>query len=239
MNSGTRARYLVGAVLGALTLLLAVYGVAVVWGLAVEYSAGLQLLPVAVLVPALVGALAVQVWPGLTNKTMLIIPLALGVLLVGAGLVANEVGLREREDRAAVASESIGCNGPNSEVAVDARVDEVFADLPRPTNLYGPIEGSRHGCGVGVDGGAEGYAAWADALRELDGYEVVHDEDGVLAVRRDDGITVVLRRGAVPVLTVSTREGADVGRRNRHEGMVVGRSVASAWSPASRNPTER
>lgn len=214
MTRGTRARHVVGAALGVLTLLLAVYGVAVVWGLTVEYSAGLQLLPVTVLVPALVGALTVQVWPGLSHRTMLVVPLGLGALLVGAGLVANQVGLREREDRATVASESIGCNGPNSEITVDARVDEVFAGLPRPTDLYGPIEGTRYGCGVGVDGGDGGFEAWADLLRNLDGYDVVRDQPRLVAVRREDGITIVLRRGAVSVLSVSTREGTDLGHNS-------------------------
>lgn len=211
MTRGTRARHVAGAVLGALTVVLAVYGVAAVWGLTVEYGAGVQLLPVVVIVPTLVGAIAAQVWPGVSRRTTLLAPVALAVLLVAVGMVAHQVGLRDRAERAETASRGLGCNGPNSEITVDARVDEVLADLPRPTRLYGPIEGSRYGCGAGVDGGAEGYAAWAEALRGLEGYEVVHDEDGVLAVRRDDGITIVLRRGAVPVLTVSTREGTDLG----------------------------
>lgn len=239
MTRGTRARYVVGAVLGTVTAVLAGYGVAGVWGLTVEYGAGLQLLPIAVLVPALLGALTLQVWPGLSNRTMLLAPLALGLVLAGAGLVADRVGLHHREVRAAAASESIGCNGPNSEITVDARVDEVFAELPRPTHLHGPIEGSRYGCGAGVDGGAKAFEQWSQALRGLPGYEVVHDRPRVLAVRREDGITVVLRRGAVPVLTVSTREGTDLGDAPRQDGVVVGRSVASAWRPASRNPTER
>ena len=44
MTRGTRARHVAGAVLGALTVVLAVYGVAAVWGLTVEYGAGVQLL---------------------------------------------------------------------------------------------------------------------------------------------------------------------------------------------------
>ena len=214
MTRSTRVRYVVGVVLGVLTAVLSVYGVAVVWGLSVEYAAGYQVLPITVLVPTLVGAITLLVWPGLGQRRAVLAALGLAALLLVSGLVAHPIGLAEREDRALEASARIGCNGPNSEVQVDARVDEVFAELPRPTPLYGPVEGSRHGCGAGVDGGAAGYDAWAAALRELDGWRVVHDEDGVLAVRRDDGITVVLRPGDVPVLTVSTRDGASFGQNS-------------------------
>lgn len=212
MSRSPRVRTVVAGVLGALMLLLAGYGFLVVWGLTVEYDAGLQLLPVTVLLPTLVGVVALVVWPTPTERTKVLVLLGLVATLVVGGLLAQVLGQHEREQRALEASARMGCNGPNSEVRVDARVDEVFAELPRPTTLYGPLEGSRHGCGAGVSGGEAAYDAWAAALRDLDGYRVVHDEGGVLGVRRPDGITVVLRRGDVPVLTVSTREGASFER---------------------------
>jgi hypothetical protein len=210
----TRVRHVVGGTLGALTVLLSGYGAAVVWGLSVEYAAGLQVLPLTVLVPTLVGAIALQVWPGLRGRTTALATLGLAALLLAGGLVAHRVGLAEREERALEASARIGCNGPHSEVQVDPRVDEVFAGLPRPTRLYGPLEGTRHGCGAGVDGGEEAFDAWASTLRDLDGWRVIHDETDVLAVRRDDGITIVLRGGDVPVLFVSTAEGTDLGHNS-------------------------
>ncbi|MFD1948918.1 hypothetical protein [Nocardioides aestuarii] len=211
MTRGTRARYVVGTVLGVLTLGAIVICIGAVWGLSLEYAYGLDLLPGAVAIPALLGAITVQVWPGLSRRTMLVAPVTLAVLLVGAGLAANWIGLEQRDARAAAASERIGCGG---DMAMDPRIDEVLAGLPRPTHLYGPLEASRESCGVGVEGGAEGFAAWSDVLRDLDGYDVVHDEPRLLAVRRDDGITLVLRRGAVPVLTVSTAEGTDLGHNS-------------------------
>jgi hypothetical protein len=214
MTRSTRLRYVVGAALGALTVLLSVYGIAVVWGLSVEYAAGLQVLPLTVLVPTLVGAIALQVWPGLRTRTTALATLGLAALLLAGGLVAHPIGMAEREERALEASARIGCNGPNTEVQVDPRVDEVFAELPRPTRLYGPVEGTRHGCGAGVAGGEEAFDSWATALRDLDGWRVIHDEPEVLAVRRDDGITIVLERGDVPVLSVSTAEGTDLGHNS-------------------------
>jgi hypothetical protein len=214
MTRSPRLRHVVGGALGALTVLLSVYGVAAVWGLSVEYAAGLQVLPLTVVVPTLVGAIALQVWPGLRGRTRALATLGLAALLLAGGLVAHPLGLAEREERALEASARIGCNGPDTEVRVDPRVDEVFAGLPRPTPLYGPLEGTRHGCGAGVAGGEEAFDSWVTTLRDLEGWRVTHDETDVLAVRRDDGITVVLRGGDVPILFVSTAEGTDLGHNS-------------------------
>lgn len=234
-----RTRVVAGLVVGVAALGLAVLGVAAVWGTAVEYAAGTQLLFLAVTMPSAVLALALLTWPGLSGRVVLAVTLGGVVVLLGVTLVADQLGLREREQRALAASAAIGCNGPNSEVRVDARVDEVFRELPRPTPLYGPVEGDRHGCGAGVGGDADAFDAWARALRDLDGWQVVHDRRGGLVLRRGDGITLTLRDGDVPILTVSTREGPDRADRPSQEGVVGGSNVASAWSPASRNPTDR
>jgi hypothetical protein len=202
------ARRVTALVLGLLAVLLAVFGVAVVWGLAVDYGRGTDLLLPAVVLPTAFAAIALLLWPGLSGRVQLFVPLAIAAGLLLASLGAEQLGLREREQRTLESSASFGCNNTNSEVFVDESIEETWAALPRPAPLYGPIEGTPDACTAGVSGDpADGFDAWAVALRDLEGWRVLRDDDDLVAVRRDDGMTVVLARGDVTTLRVSTRAG--------------------------------
>lgn len=211
------ARRVTALVLGLVATLLAVFGVAVVWGLTVEYGRGTDVLPLAVGIPTALAAVGLLLWPGLRMRVQVVVPVAIAGALALAGLGAEQVGLREREQRTLEASAAFGCNNVNSEVLVGDTVEETWAELPRPAPLYGPIEGTPDACTAGVSGDpAAGFDAWAVALRDLEGWRVLRDDRAMVAVRRDDGITAVLARGDVTTLRVSTREGTDL-RHNSGE----------------------
>lgn len=211
------ARRVTALVLGLLAVLLAALGIAAVWGMAVDYGRGTDLLPLAVVLPTACAALALLLWPGLSGRVQLLVPVAVAGVLVLTGLGAEQVGLREREQRTLEASAGFGCNNVGSEALVGDAVEETWAELPRPAPLYGPIEGTPDACTAGVSGDpAAAFDAWAVALRGLDGWRVVRDDDALVAVRRGDGITAVLVRGDVTTLRVSTRQGTDL-RHNSGE----------------------
>ena len=207
------ARRVTALVVGLLAVLLAVFGISVVWGLTVEYGRGTDVLPLTVAIPAAVAALALLLWPGLSGRVQLLATIAVAGALVLAGLGAEHVGLREREQRTLEASADFGCNNVNSEVFVDDSIEETWGDLPRPAPLYGPIEGTAEACTAGVSGDpAAGFDAWAATLRDLEGWPVLRDDAALVAVRRSDGMTAVLARGDVTTLRVSTRAGTDLGQ---------------------------
>ncbi len=215
------ARHVTALLLGLLAVGLAVVGIGAVWGLAVEYGRGTDVLPLAVVVPTVLAAIALVLWPGLPGRVPLLVPVVVAGALVLAGLGAEQVGLREREQRTLEASAGFGCNNVNSEVLVGDAVEETWAALPRPAPLYGPIEGTPDACTAGVSGDPDaGFEAWAVALRALDGWRALRDDDAMVAVRRGDGITAVLVRGDVTTLRVSTREGTDL--RHNSDEFVTG-----------------
>ena len=101
-------------VVGLLAVLLALVGLSVVWGLTVEYGSGTDVLPLSVTIPTVVAALALLLWPGLSGRVPLLATIAVAGALVLAGLGAEQVGLREREQRTLEASADFGCNNVNS-----------------------------------------------------------------------------------------------------------------------------
>jgi hypothetical protein len=203
-----RARSVTAVVLGLLAVLVGVVGLGTVWGLTVEYGRGTDVLPLVVAVPTALVVLLLLLRPDLPRRVRLLVPLSVAAGLLLAGLAAEQVGLREREQRTLAASARFGCTNANSEVRVPSVVEETWGELPRPAPLYGPIEGTPEGCTAGISGDPDAaFAAWADALRQLDGWRVVRDDADLLAVRRADGVTAVLARGDVATLRVSTRAG--------------------------------
>lgn len=196
-----RVRRTVAILLALAAAALATFGLAVVWGLAVEYGASPELLPPVVALPTGLAVLAVACWPRIAGRTVLATAVVVALLLLASAVAANWLGGREHDRRAVQASESFACNGPNSELRVDPRVDEVFAELPRPARLYGPVEGTRAGCTAAV-AGDESFEAWAAELRDLDGWEVQQDQPRRVVVRRADGVTITLLRRVPTLLRV-------------------------------------
>ncbi len=220
-----------------ISIVLACLGVSMVYGVSQEYDggAGLQLLPLVIGLAGGAAALASWSWPGLRALVRVGVPLAVVAAVVVGGLVADQLGSRARQQRLVSESEGFECNGPNAEVKVDQRVDATFAELPRRAPIYGPVGGSRYGCTAAVSGeGAEAFASYAEAFRDLDGW----------AVTRDRSDRFVMERGGVRVAMWSegcTRPARDDrGQRHRPAGSLTGgTSVASACAPPSVNPTER
>lgn len=189
-----KLRTAAAAFLALVTLALAGLGSTTVMGLSQEYGqgTGLQALSLLMGVAGLLAMLTVVVWPGARGTGAAAVVLGFLVVLFLVGLAADRIGagLGERDDLAA--SAAMGCNNRNSEVLVDERVDAVFAELPRRDPLYGPVEGTRHGCTAAVDGeGQESFEEYADAFRELDGWRVRTDEPGRFVMDRD-GVRVSL-----------------------------------------------
>lgn len=187
-------RTVLTALLALATLVLAGLGTATVLGLSQEYGArtGLQVLAFVLAVTGLLAMATVAAWPGLSGSRAAAVVLAVLVVAAAAGLVADRVGVVLRERAAVSASEEMGCNNPNAEIAVDERVEQVWAELPRRGLLYGPIEGSRSGCTAAISGDADrNLAEYAAAFRDLDGWSVVVDRDDRFVMQRR-GVRVTL-----------------------------------------------
>lgn len=198
-----------GAVLLALIGVgLALATLASIYGLAVEYGGGSLL----GLVPGLAGVTglsvggAVALW-GSGTRWSLGVGIAVFAVVVGAGVGADRWGERTRDQNRLEESRSFTCNGPNAEIAVDPRVDEVFADMPRPALIYGPVGGTRTGCTAGVSGGENSFTAYAEALRRP-GWEVAVDEPDRFVADKD-GIRITVDLMGAPdrmaTVTVETR----------------------------------
>lgn len=214
MDTRDRVRRGAAVILGLVVLALAVLGCSVVYGFSAEYSGGtgLQVLPVVIAVVALAAAVAVALWPGASGRTTVLVPVGSIVLLLAAGLGADQLGDRAHDQRLLEESRTFACNGPNAEIRIDPRVDEVFAGLPRRAPIYGPIEGSATGCTAGVSGpGAESFEEYAAAFRDLDGWTITSDTDRRLEMERDE-VRVSLRLLGAPdrmaVLEVSVGDPA-------------------------------
>jgi hypothetical protein len=200
MDTPDRVRRGAAVLVALAALVLGALGCSVVYGFSAEYSGGtgLQVLPVVVAVPALVAAVAVALWPGSSGRAIVLVPVGSIVLLLAAGLGADLLGDRAHGQRLLEESRSFACNGPNAEIRVDPRVDEVFAELPRRAPIYGPVGGSPTGCTAGVSGpGAQSFEEYAAAFRDLDGWTVTADTDRHLEMERD-GVQVSLRLAGAP-----------------------------------------
>lgn len=202
MNT-SRARRVGAVLLGLAAAGLAGFGLLVVWGLAVEYRAGLEVAPMAVVLPTSVALVAAACWPGTSGPRVLAAGTLVAAVLTASSLAASWLGERQRDQQDVQASERFACNGTNSEITVDPRVDQVYAELPRPARIYGPVEGTRQGCTAAVSGDAgEVFDAWAVELRDLDGWEVVDDAPRRVVVQRADGVTITLLRRHPTLLRV-------------------------------------
>jgi len=185
---------------GLLALGITGLGLVVTYGVAEEYSGGtgLSLLPVVLLLAGAAGVLATWSWPEARAGVRVGVPVLLAVVGGLGWLSADQLGDRAHEQRLVSGSNSFVCNGPNAEIQVDERVDETFAELPRRSPIYGPVEGSRTGCTAAVSGtGAESFAAYADAFRDLEGWTVTVDRPDRFVMQRD-GVRVAMRLGGAP-----------------------------------------
>lgn len=204
MDSLQRVRRGITATCAVATIALVMFGLAVVYGVSEEYAggAGLEVLPLVVLVAGVVAGLATGAWPGLRPRIRWGVPLAVAVVVALGGLAAVWLGDHAREQRLLSESENFTCNGPNAEVLVDERVDATFAELPRRARIYGPIGGTPAGCTAAVDGDGETtFAAYAAAFRDLEGWRVTEDRTGRFVMERDDVEVTLTLTGSPEVLS--------------------------------------
>ena len=216
MNTREKLQFSAGIISGLLAVGFALIGVSIMYGLAAEYAggAGLSLLPVVGVAAGATAALATWSWPDLRTRVRVGVPLAVVVVVGLGGLAADQLGDRAHQQRLVSGSETFGCNGPNAELQVDQRVDATFAELPRRAPIYGPVQGSRFGCTAAVYGtGAETFAAYADAFRDIEGWTVTDDRAARFVMERD-GVRVSMRmEGAPDQLTMMEVSVPPAGRR--------------------------
>ena len=216
MNTREKLQFSAAIFCGLISTALVLLGIPVMYGVAVEYSggAGLQLLPVLGVAAGATAALATWSWPGLRAGVRVGVPLAVVVVVGLGGLAADQLGDRAHQQRLVSGSETFGCNGPNAEVQVDQRVDATFAELPRRAPIYGPVEGSRFGCTAAVYGtGAETFAAYADAFRDLEGWTVTDEREARFVMERDGVRVAMTLLGAPDQLTMIEVSVPPAGRR--------------------------
>ena len=186
-------------ILGLLALAVAALASTMVFGFTSEYGGGVEAwgfltLLTPVLVCGVLAAGAVALWPGPWTGTRTLVAGG-AVLLVAGGIVGGlQLGQWDNQRRAERESANFTCNGRNAEITVDPRVDEAFADLPRPALIYGPVEGSATHCVAGIEGSEESFEEFAHAFRSS-GWTVVRDTDDRVAVERADVRATVYLQG--------------------------------------------
>jgi hypothetical protein len=211
------ARRVAAAVLAVVALGLTLLLVSSQYGLAREYGAGGGLVVLAV-VPLVAALLAAVTWPG-SGRAVTTGLAAFVVLTLAGTMAAAALGQRARDRDVAAADRAFHCNGESTGLRVDDRVDAAWAAFHHPAPLYGPIEGSRHGCTAGIDGGPAAFAAWRQALI-ASGWTVVEDDQRV-HVRRAGVHAVLTLDGDVPMLRISTGEPASCHRAGPADGEVA------------------
>ena len=205
MDPRTRASVGIALVVSLAAVALAVLGLSMVYGYAVEYGGGsfADLAFLVVPIPVLVAAIAVVVWPRVPTTTRVAVVVGSVVVMVGGGLVADALGRAESRDRLVESSRTFGCNGPNAEVRLPAAVDETWQELPRRAPIYGPLGGTPTSCTAGVSGdGDRGFADYTAAFRDLGGWQVQQDGESRFVMSRDDVRVTVRRAGAGQVTTI-------------------------------------
>ena len=205
MDTRTRARVGIAVVVSLAAVGLAVLGLSMVYGFAVEYGGGsfADLGFLVVPIPVLVAAIAVVLWPRATTPTQVAVVLGALVVMVGGGLAADALGRDENHDRLVEGSRTFTCNGPNAEVRLPAAVDRTWQELPRRAPIYGPLGGTPTSCTAGVSGGGEqGFTDYTAAFRDLEGWQVQQDGEHRFVMSRDDVRVTVRRAGAGRVTTI-------------------------------------
>ena len=228
MEARQRVRVGTAVVIGVVAAGAACFGIAVVYGLTLEYGGGAlgELGLVVVLVPTVLAALAVAAWPAAARRWQVGVPLAVAVTVVLAGLAAQALGEQANRDRLLEESRSFGCNGPNAELLVHPRVERTWQRLPRRAPVYGPIEASATHCVGGVAGdGEQSFVAYTSVFRDL-GWEVVRDEPQLFEMTRDGVRVTVALQGHPDRLTTIAVAVTD-GRASRPSS----RGTIGAWTP--------
>jgi hypothetical protein len=206
MDSRTRARIGIALAIALVAATLVVLGLWTVYGLAVEYGGGAigDVAFLVVPIPTLAAAGAVALWPGLPARARVATVLGTAALMLGGGLVADELGQAENHERLLEESGRFTCNGPNSEVRVPEAVDRTWRELPRQAPIYGPVQGGPTDCVAAVSGeGRRTFAAYTRAFRGLDGWYVEEDGPARFVMSRDDvRVTVRLTSDGLTTIQV-------------------------------------
>lgn len=198
-------RLVLAVVLGLGAVGLGVLAVSVSFGLTAEYgrpgSGDVPLWAVFFGLPVLAATLAAMAWP-VPGRAVIrgrVYPAAVVLLAVSlAGSIP--AGLWLNESRHAQESRDFRCDDGN------AALDRAVRGMPKPVQVYGPVEGSPSHCVAGVDGDGEtairAYrAAWRDA-----GWTFVADTITRVAADHGDIRSTIYLDGDQPLLRVEVRD---------------------------------